>query len=109
TFELVGGSSNNNNNEKPADSSDNQPAPIACWSVGLGYNCCQSCIGVAYEDNDGKWGVEDGKWCGIPKDCGVSDASGCKGVQGYQCCKSACEVIATDDDGNWSVENNEWC
>jgi len=104
TFESAGGSSsssgNNNNN--------NQSSAVACWSTGLGYNCCKSCIAVAYEDNDGKWGVENDKWCGIPSDCG-NNGSTCKGIQGYPCCKNTCEVIATDSDGEWSVENDDWC
>ncbi|OUM62138.1 Non-catalytic module family DOC2, partial [Piromyces sp. E2] len=82
----------------------------ACWSTGLGYNCCQSCIAVAYEDNDGKWGVENNNWCGIPKNCNNNNnASDCRGAQGYPCCNYNCDVYSIDGDGRWSIENNDWC
>jgi len=35
-----------------------------------GYRCCSGCLEVLYTDNDGKWGVENGDWCGIPTRCG---------------------------------------
>jgi len=38
-----------------------------CWSEALGYPCCKSIISVVTEDEDGKWGVENDIWCGIPK------------------------------------------
>ncbi|ORX59151.1 hypothetical protein BCR36DRAFT_579777 [Piromyces finnis] len=104
TFELVSGTGSQNNNNQ---SSSNQ---VACWSTGLGYNCCKSCVDVAYIDNDGKWGVENNKWCGIPSNCNTNNnASSCKGAQGYPCCQFSCDVYSTDSDGKWSVENNNWC
>jgi len=29
------------------------------------YKCCSKCD-VIYTDDDGDWGVENNKWCGIP-------------------------------------------
>jgi len=35
-----------------------------CWAEYLGYPCCVGC--KVYEtDEDGKWGYENGHWCGI--------------------------------------------
>ncbi|OUM60394.1 glycoside hydrolase family 43 protein [Piromyces sp. E2] len=74
-----------------------------------GFTCCDSCI-VYYTDNDGDWGVENGKWCGIqdfckglPTDCPSSIKN-----QGYACCKG-CDVVYSDENGDWGVENNFWC
>jgi len=39
-----------------------------CWSLEEGYPCCSSSTTkVAYTDEQGEWGVENGDWCGIPK------------------------------------------
>ena len=96
TFEATGApSSSDNNNNQNANS---------CWSSALGYPCCQSC-NVVYQDNDGKWGVENDNWCGIKSTC----ASSCIGAQGYPCCQSTCDVVTTDADGKWGIENNNWC
>ncbi|KAG4101255.1 hypothetical protein H8356DRAFT_280328 [Neocallimastix lanati (nom. inval.)] len=115
TFESVDGSSSNNsnnnssnNNNNNNNSSEEKPAGAACWSIGIGYNCCKSC-NVVYKDNDGEWGVENDKWCGISADCATQNASKCIGAQGYPCCQSTCDVISTDSDGKWSVENDDWC
>jgi endo-1,4-beta-xylanase len=97
TFESAGGSSN-----------DDTPTGSACWSVGLGYQCCKSC-NVEYKDNDGEWGIENNKWCGISKDCATQNSNSCVGAQGYPCCKSTCDVYSTDNDGKWGIENNDWC
>ncbi|OUM57523.1 Non-catalytic module family DOC2, partial [Piromyces sp. E2] len=78
----------------------------SCWSTALGYPCCNSCDAY-YQDNDGKWGVENNNWCGIPSNC--SSSATCVGAQGYPCCQSTCEVYATDNDGRWGIENNNWC
>ena len=43
-------------------------ATDSCFSVPLGYPCCESCK-VVYTDKDGKWGVENRKWCGIKESC----------------------------------------
>jgi len=78
-----------------------------CFSLNLkpSYPCCTG-DRVVYTDEDGDWGVEKNKWCGIgdghPKESCFSDALG------YPCCKS-CKVVLTDEDGNWGVEKNKWC
>jgi len=76
-----------------------------CFSEALkpSYPCCKG-NNVVYTDEDGDWGVENGKWCGI----GNEDNSCFSVVLGYSCCKS-CKVIYTDEDGDWGVENGKWC
>jgi len=78
-----------------------------CFSSRLGYPCCSSWnTKVEYTDNDGKWGVENGNWCGIG---GGQQQQSCTGQnQGYQCCNS-CKVEYTDGDGPWGIENGQWC
>ncbi|ORX83291.1 alpha/beta-hydrolase [Anaeromyces robustus] len=39
-----------------------------CFSVKLGYPCCQYTDEVVYVDDDGDWGVENNDWCGIGED-----------------------------------------
>jgi len=49
----------------------NDPSNVSddsCFSVALGYKCCEKCK-VVYTDDDGKWGVENNKWCGIKDSC----------------------------------------
>ncbi|ORX78042.1 hypothetical protein BCR32DRAFT_328678 [Anaeromyces robustus] len=41
----------------------------SCFSVALGYPCCESSCNVYYTDNDGEWGVENGNWCGLKDSC----------------------------------------
>jgi len=36
-----------------------------CWSEKLGFPCCSTCSEVVYTDADGKWGIENGNWCGL--------------------------------------------
>ncbi|KAG4108507.1 1, 4-beta cellobiohydrolase [Neocallimastix lanati (nom. inval.)] len=40
----------------------------SCKFEEIGYSCCSHCD-VVYTDEDGDWGTEDGKWCGIPENC----------------------------------------
>jgi len=35
-----------------------------CWANQLGHKCCTECS-VVLENNNGKWGIENGEWCGI--------------------------------------------
>jgi len=74
-----------------------------CWSIRLGYPCCQFTKNVVYTDSDGDWGVENNNWCGIPKPDACFSLS-----QGYPCCQG-CNVVYTDSDGKWGVENDNWC
>jgi len=39
-----------------------------CWSEKLGYSCCKGCT-VYQVNDDGKWGYEQGKWCGLQSYC----------------------------------------
>jgi cellulose 1,4-beta-cellobiosidase len=80
--------------------------PPSCFSVKLGYPCCSSAnVPVAYTDNDGNWGIENGDWCGIP------EVETCWSEKlGFPCCSSpSAPVQYTDADGKWSVENGDWC
>jgi len=86
-----------------------QNADKQCFSLSLkpSYPCC---IGnkIVYTDDDGDWGVENNKWCGIG-DGKVPDEESCfSAALGYSCCKK-CKVVYTDNDGKWGVENNKWC
>jgi len=91
--------SGNNNNNSYNNTSQ-------CFSVALGYPCCKGNI-VVYTDNDGKWGVENGNWCGIEN---TSSAVFCwSAALGYPCCVSTSDVYYTDNDGKWGVENGDWC
>jgi len=77
-----------------------------CFSTQLGYPCCSSANAkVEYIDDSGKWGVENGNWCGIP------EAKICWSEKlGYPCCSSAnAKVEYIDDSGKWGVENGNWC
>ncbi|KAG4095073.1 cellulase-domain-containing protein [Neocallimastix lanati (nom. inval.)] len=77
-----------------------------CWAEELGFKCCSSSDAkVEYTDNDGKWSIEDGNWCGILKkpECWALEL-------GFECCTSEdIEVQYTDKDGKWGIENYEWC
>ncbi|ORX81617.1 hypothetical protein BCR32DRAFT_327255 [Anaeromyces robustus] len=98
-FEKVNDNNNGGNNQNQEDT---------CWSTSLGYPCCKSCnTSAVFEDNDGKWGIENDDWCGIPKSC--SSSTSCIGAQGYPCCKTTCSVFSTDSDGKWGIENDNWC
>jgi len=41
----------------------------SCWSLPLGYPCCSQCGKVYFQDNDGKWSVENDDWCGLLTHC----------------------------------------
>eukprot|EP00833_Pecoramyces_ruminatium_P000903 jgi/Orpsp1_1/1174935/evm.model.c7180000052010.1 len=79
-------------------------ASAACWSEPLGYSCCTTTTQVVDTDDNGEWGVENGNWCGIPKqqDCWAEPL-------GYPCCKTTTEVVDTDSNGQWGLENGNWC
>jgi len=81
-----------------------------CFSLSLkpSYPCCKG-NNVVYTDEDGDWGVENNKWCGIGNGNSKNLEDTCFSVDlGYSCCQS-CKVIYTDEDGDWGVENNKWC
>eukprot|EP00833_Pecoramyces_ruminatium_P012030 jgi/Orpsp1_1/1186062/evm.model.c7180000096705.1 len=40
----------------------------------FGYQCCSECIDIEYENEIGRWGFEDNRWCGIPYDCPDNDS-----------------------------------
>nr|AAC05164.1 1,4-beta-D-glucan-4-glucanohydrolase [Orpinomyces sp. PC-2] len=79
-----------------------------CFSTRLGYSCCNGCD-VFYTDNDGKWGVENGNWCGIKSSCDNNQRYCWSERLGYPCCQYTTNVEYTDNDGRWGVENGNWC
>jgi len=81
-------------------------ASAFCWSESLGYQCCKTTSAVVYTDESGKWGVENGDWCGIPT---VDDSNCWSEKLGYPCCRTTSVVVYTDESGKWGVENNNWC
>jgi len=44
-----------------------KPTSTNCWSLILGYPCCQTSTTKVYTtDSYGSWGIENNQWCGIP-------------------------------------------
>jgi len=110
-----------------------------CWSVLLGYKCCDNPNESLYKDNDGIWSIENNEWCGVqlcpantPVDstdsygikwgfdvdnnrkCIVdksTDTENCRSAPlGYDCCKNPNTKIVTKDSfGYWGIENGKWC
>jgi len=89
--------------EKCKKSNAAAPGAGECWSKALGYDCCKTTTEVAVADESGKWGVENGQWCGIIDSAATEDSCGA-----YPCCKT-CDSVFEDADGKWGVENNDWC
>lgn len=96
------------NGDSEADTNTNTlPVDDSCWSSAMGYSCCQGC-NVLYTDKDGKWGVENGNWCGISTNtCQFVDLE-CSASNQYKCC-SQCEIDYVDGAGRFGYENGEWC
>ena len=87
-----------------------------------GYKCCtKTNPKVRYHDDDGDWGVENGKWCYIKEGQKEQNQDQDKKGEpklirictveklGYSCCKKEHKNIYTDSDGQWAVEDGEWC
>jgi len=71
------------------------------------YKNCSHCHSI-YEDKDGLWGSENGKWCIIPDHC-KAEYEECWSIKkGYPCCDH-CKVRTVDKNGSWGVMNNNWC
>ncbi|OUM69330.1 carbohydrate-binding module family 29 protein [Piromyces sp. E2] len=82
-------------------------ASAACWSESQGFKCCSSANAkVEYTDDSGDWGIENGNWCGIPKEEKVTCFAE---NMGYSCCPAGTEVAYTDGDGKWGVVDGNWC
>jgi len=79
-----------------------------CFATKEGYPCCQYCE-VAYTDDSGSWGVENGDWCGIPDSC--SEPQPVENEiheSGYPYCKTTTNVVYQDS-VSWGVEDDDWC
>jgi len=93
--------------EPSQNQEQNKSQDDSCWSIKLGYPCCESCmLKSIYQDNSGHWAVENGNWCGITRKC--VDMK-CNHAQGYPCCNTTCQSVYNDNDGQWAVENDDWC
>jgi len=64
-----------------------------CWSLKHGYPCCKQTTQVIQADEDGKWGLENNDWCGIPKESSNSKTNCWSLEYGYPCCKKTNEVV----------------
>jgi len=92
----------------PACFSQNEDKQCFSQLLKPSYPCCKG-TKVVYTDDDGDWGVENNKWCGIGNGSSKKIDDSCFSVAlGYKCCKK-CKVVYTDNDGDWGVENNKWC
>jgi len=95
--------------------------PEKNWAEKLGYPSCKENKQSVYEDQDGKWGVENDNWCGIveedipfntkPIESNYTIPDSCWAYSlGYQCCLGEdIEVTYVDESGNWSMQNGRWC
>jgi len=80
-----------------------------CWSRQIGFVCCDKC-NVLHVDEQGKWSVEDGYWCGInPNKCKYEEGQCVKNKKNKLPCCTTCEVAMTDATGRYGYENGEWC
>ncbi|ORX85741.1 Metallo-dependent phosphatase [Anaeromyces robustus] len=81
--------------------------PSECWSLKKGFECCQPGAIIAFIDDDGKWGIENGKWCGIIE----QPTEECWSLaEGYPCCEKSSSYNYTDKNGKkWGIENRNWC
>jgi len=78
-----------------------------CWSHKYGYPCCSEASCQVFEsDENGEWGYENGRWCGISPSCSNEQCWSKK--YGYNCCKR-CFIYDVTDEGKWGYENGEWC
>ncbi|ORX42186.1 coth-domain-containing protein [Piromyces finnis] len=78
-----------------------------CWSHKYGYPCCsEGTCHIFTSDENGDWGYENGRWCGILPSCSKEECWSKK--YGYNCCKR-CFIYDVTDEGKWGYENNEWC
>jgi len=86
-----------------------EPTELTCSKAeALGYKCCSHCKSI-YEDKDGLWGSENGKWCVIPDQCEALYDSCWSLKKGYSCCDH-CNVNTVDKHGlPWGVMNKKWC
>ncbi|ORX55230.1 coth-domain-containing protein [Piromyces finnis] len=79
-----------------------------CWSRAIGFVCCDKC-NVLFVDEQGKWSVEDGYWCGInPSKCKYEGNECAKNKNNLPCC-STCEIALIDGSGRYGYENGQWC
>jgi len=76
-----------------------------CWSKASGYSCCEQCNVIIVEKGK-RWGVENGKWCGIKESC-ESKKEYCEENTKYPCCNS-CRQAFVDGTGRYGYEK-DWC
>jgi len=77
----------------------------ACWSKASGYSCCEKC-NVVIVENGKRWGVENGKWCGIKESCDTKKEY-CEENTKYPCCNT-CKQAFVNGTGRYGYEG-DWC
>ena len=78
-----------------------------CWSEEHGYKCCEGCNVILTEGNGNKWGVENGKWCGIQESVCKDQNDYCESSE-YDCCET-CNQYYYDNTGRYGYEKGQWC
>ncbi|OUM60838.1 Non-catalytic module family DOC2 [Piromyces sp. E2] len=101
------------NGISPYENSDiiennNDNVDSQCWSEEQGYQCCKECNIVLVEENGNKWGVENGKWCGIQENVCKNQTDFCQSNSEYDCCET-CNQYYNDYTGRYGYEKGNWC
>jgi len=92
------------NEEKNDEEEDDESK---CWSEEHGYKCCEGCNIILAEENGNKWGVENGKWCGIQESVCKNQSDYCESSE-YDCCET-CNQYYYDNTGRYGYEKGQWC
>jgi len=86
--------------EEEEEKKEENPKLIrTCTSEAYGYPCCKSQHEYVYTDDDGKWSIENGNWCGVYT---------CVYTGDYPVCKNTTKEIYVDE-YSWGKEDHKWC
>jgi hypothetical protein len=78
-----------------------------CRFNSIGYPCCNETKDIVTEDENGFWGIENGKWCGFQENypCNFYEKKGIK------CCtdQSPVNIIESKEKGTYAMKDGEIC